>query len=339
MTIKVKCDILTLHARWEEKYTMINFYKKKQNLILGLLVALFLCLILAQTVSVSNIHPDMIIKDFSVMRTVSVPTQADVRSCLSLFKGEIGDAYSFDHLYNSVYAIFVFGIVALFMCFKKFNQGLISKLVVFAYSVLSLVLITASKNLHYILSTYDTIYVVKIIVAALIAVLSLISIIMIIKDLSKNSWLKFVNVHIFLNSICSGIMLITTALMFVPFEFEGKTASIMGYMLLPVNYKSTFGPVFERFVTDFSINSIVTIPVLLFVIAIFGSIICSGYHKNAAPTLLAMAWAVICIIGCIINPLVVLDSKVIIYIILAVGVLAAGVANLIHLKKANEIYK
>lgn len=318
---------------------MINFYKKKQNLILGLLVALFLGLILAQTVSVTDIHPDMAVKDFSVMRTVSVPTQGDVRTCLRLFEDEIGEGYSFDHLYNSVYVLFVFGLVALFMCFKKFNQGLISKLVTLGYSVMSLVLITASTNLAYILSTYDTIYVVKVIVAALIAILSLISVIMIIKDLSKNSWLKFVNVHIFLNSICSGLMLITTALMFIPFEFEGKTASIMGYMLLPVNYKSTFGPVFENWVADFSINSVVIIPILLFVISVLGSIICAGYHKNAAPTLLAMAWGVICILGCIINPLMVLDSKFIIYIILAVGVLAAGVVNLIQLRKANEIYK
>ena len=127
--------------------------------------------------------------------------------------------------------------------------------------------------------------------------------------------------------------------MFIPFEFEKKTASIMGYMLLPVNYKNTFGPVFEKSVEDFAINGIVIIPILLFVIAVFGSIVCAGYYKNAAPTILAMAWGVICILGCIINPLLVLDSKFFIYIILAVGVLAAGIANLIQLKKANEIYK
>ncbi len=318
---------------------MINFYKKKQNLILGLLIALFLGLILSQSVSVSNVHPDMIVKDFSVMRTVSVPTQADVRSCLSLFKDEIGEGYSFDHLFNTVYAIFAFGIVSLFLCFKMFNKGLISKLVIFFYSVLSFVSLVASNNLSYILSAYDSTYIFKIIVAGLIALLSLISIIFIVVDLSKNSWLKFVNVHIFLNSICSALMLAATALMFIPFTFKEKTASVMGYMLIPVNYKSTFGPVFERSIENFSINDIVTIPVLLFVIAILGSIFCAGYHKNIAPVLLAIAWGVICIIGCIFNPLMVLDGLKIVYIVLAVGIVATGVINLIQFKKANEIYK
>ncbi len=318
---------------------MINFYKKRQNLILGLLIALFMVLIFAQTLSVTKIHPDMAIKDFSVMRTVSVPTQSDVRACLKVFEGEIGEGYSFDHLFNTVYALFVFGLVALFMCFKKFNKGLISKLVIFVYSILALISLVASNNLAYILSTYDSTYIAKIVVVALIAVFALTSIMMVILELSKNSWLKYVNVHIFLNSICSGLMLITTALMFIPFEFEKKTASIMGYMLLPVNYKNTFGPVFEKSVEDFAINGIVIIPILLFVVAVFGSIVCAGYYKNAAPTILAMAWGVICILGCIINPLLVLDSKFLIYIILAVGVLAAGIANLIQLKKANEIYK
>jgi len=318
---------------------MFNFYKKKQNLIIGLLIALFMVLVFAQTVSVTKIHPDMNVKDFSVMRTVSVPTQKDVSDCLKLFKSEIGDAYSFDHLFNTVYALFVFGLVALFMCFSKFNKGLISKLVIFVYSVLSLLSLVATNNLGYILSTYDSTYIVKIVVASLIIVLSLISIIMIIMELSKNSWLKYVNVHVFLNSIASALMLITTALMFIPFTFKEKTASIMGYMLLPVNYKNTFGPVFEKTMSDFNINGVVIIPIILFVVALAGSIICAGSHKNSAPTLLSMAWAVICILGCIINPLMVLDSKFIIYIVLALGVLAAGVVNLIQFKKANEIYK
>lgn len=318
---------------------MINFYKKRQNLILGLLIALFLMLIFAQTVSVTKVHSDMAIKDFSIMRTVSVPTQSDVRTCIRLFESEVGDVFSFDHLYNTVYAIFVFGIVSLFLCFKKFNQGLISKLVIFVYSVLSLVALVASNNLTYILSTYDSTYIFKIIVAALLTILSLVSIVLIVVELSKNGWLKFVNVHIFLNSICSGLMLATTALMFVPFNFMEKTASVMGYMLLPVNYKSTFGPVFEKAVVDFSINDVVTIPVVLFVVALLGSIICAGYHKNSAPTLLAMAWGVVCILGCILNPLIALDSLKIVYIVFAVGVIVAGVLNLIQLKKANEIYK
>lgn len=339
MTFIFKCDILTLHVRLEEKYTMINFYKKRQNLILGLLIALFLMLIFAQTVSVTKLHSDMAIKDFSVMRTVSVPTQSDVRQCLRLFEEEIGDGYSFDHLFNTVYAIFVFGIVSLFMCFKKFNQGLISKLVVFVYSVLSLFSLVASNNLRYILSTYDSTYIFKIIVAAILTILSLASIVLIVVDLSKNSWLKFVNVHVFLNSICSGLMLATTALMFVPFTFMEKTASVMGYMLLPVNYKNSFGPVFEKAVENFSINDIVTVPVVLFVVALLGSIFCAGYHKNSAPTLLAMAWGVVCILGCILNPLMVLDGLNIVYVVFAAGVIVAGVLNLIQLKKANEIYK
>ena len=318
---------------------MINFYKKRQNLILGLLIALFLMLIFAQTVSVTKVHTDMAIKDFSVMRTVSVPTQSDVRTCLKLFESEIGEGYSFDHLYNSVYALFIFGLVSLFLCFKKFNQGLISKLALFAYGALSLFALVGSNNLSYILSTYDSTYIFKIIVAAVITLLSLASIVMIVVELSKNSWLKYVNVHVFLNSICAGLMFITTALMFVPFTFKEKTASVMGYMLLPVNYKSSFAPVFEKAVENFSINDVVTIPVLLFVIALLGGILCVGEHKNVAPTCLAIAWGVICILGCIINPLIALDGLMIVYMVLAVGVIVAGVLNLIQFKKANEIYK
>lgn len=318
---------------------MVNFYKKKQNLILGLLIALFLVLIFAQTVSLTEAYPDIAVKNFSVMRTVSVPTQSDVKNCLNIFEDEIGEAYSFDHFYNSVYALFVFGLVAMFMCFKRFNKGLISKLVVLAYSVMSLLLITVTNNLAHVLSTYDSIYVVKVIVAALLVVLSAISVIMIIRDLSKNSWLKYVNVHIFLNSICSGLMLLTTALMFVPFSYEGKTASVMGYMLLPSNYNGGFANVFERAIADFNINGVVMIPIILFVLAILGSIICAGYHKNSAPVWLAIVWGVICIIGCIINPLINADSKFIVYIVLAVGTIAVGVVNLLQLKKVSDMYK
>ena len=322
---------------------IIDGYKKRQSLIIGLLIAAFLVLLFMQTVSITEAYPNEAVKDFSIMRPVGVPTQGDSRTVLSIMEKEIGDAYSFDHLYNNVYVLFVMGLVSLFMCFKKFNKGLISKLVSLAYSVLGLYSLLFTSNMAYILKTYDSTYIAKIVVAALIAFVSVTAIIFIVCDLAKNSWLKYVNVHIFLNSICTAMMLGATSLMFMPFEFEGKSASIMGYLLLPNHYKGGFANVFERTITstgvEFNINSVIIVPLLLFVIGILGSVFNSGYHKNMVTPIMSIVWAALCIAGCFLNPLMVLDSKFIIYVVMAVVVIAAAVINIIQHHKANAIYR
>ena len=322
-----------------ESKKICSGYKKRQNLIIGLLIAAFLVLLFMQTVSISAAYPDENIKDFSIMRPVGVPTQGDSRTVLSLMEKEIGDTFSFDHLYNNVYALFVLGLVSLFMCFKKFNNGLVSKLVTLAYSGFALYSLLFTNNMSYILKTYDSTYIAKIVVAALIFVFSLVAIVFIIIDLSKNSWLKYVNVHIFLNSICTILMLGTTALMFMPFEFGNHSASIMGYLLLPSNYNSGFANAFEASIPDFEINGVILIPLLLFVIGILGSIFNAGYHKNMVTPIVSIVWAVLCILGCFINPLMVEDSKYIIYVVMAVGVIVASVINIIQHYKANAIYR
>lgn len=319
---------------------MVGIYKKRQNLILGLLIAVFWITLFAQTISVTDTYPNAAVKDFAIMRPVSVPTQGDVKTALDLVEKEIGDAYSFDHLYNNVYALFVFGIIALFMCFKKFNNGLLSKLVALGYSGFALYSVMFSTNMGHILKTHDTAYAVKVIIAALMLLVSLVGVIFIIRDLSKNNWLKYVNVHIFLNSICSILILATTALMFVPFELEGKTASIMGYLLLPNNSDATgFAAAFERTITDFNINSVIMIPLLFFVIGIMASVFGAGYHKNVVSPVMSIVWAVLCIVGCFASSIMAIDSKVVVYIVLSVATIAAAVFNLIQHHKANAIYR
>lgn len=322
---------------------IIGIYKKRQNLILGLLIAVFLLMLFMQTISITKTYPDEAIKDFSIMRPVSVPTQGDVKTILGLIGGELGDTYSFDHLYNNVYALFVLGLVTLFMCFKKFNKGLLSKLVALGYSAFALYSVMFSNNMAHILKTHDTAYMLKVVVAGLMVLVSLGAIAFIIRDLSKNSWLKNVNVHIFLNSICSILILATTALMFVPFEFEGKTASVMGYLLLPNNSDFTgFAAAFERMIaetTEFNINGVIMIPLLLFVIGVLASIFGAGYHKNVVAPVMSIVWAVLCIIGCFVSSIMAIDSKVIIYIVLAVVTIVAAAINLIQHHKANAIYR
>ena len=319
---------------------MVGIYKKRQNLILGLLIALFWITLFAQTISITDTYPDAAVKDFAIMRPVSVPTQGDVKTALGLVEKEIGDAYSFDHLYNNVYALFVFGIIALFMCFKKFNNGLLSKLVAFGYSGFALYSVMFSTNMGHILKTHDTGYAVKVVIAVLMFLVSLIGIIFIIRDLSKNNWLKYVNVHIFLNSICSILILATTALMFVPFEFEGKTASVMGYLLLPNNSDATgFAAAFERTIADFNINSVIMIPLVFFVIGVLASVFGAGYHKNVVSPVMSIVWAVLCIVGCFASSIMAIDSKMVVYIVLSVATIAVAVVNLIQHHKANAIYR
>ncbi len=326
-----------------ESKMICSGYRKKQNLIIGLLIAAFLVLLFMQTVSISAVYPDENIKDFSIMRPVGVPTQGDSRTILTLMEKEIGDTFSFDHLYNNVYALFVLGLVSLFMCFKKFNSGLVSKLVTLAFSGFALYSLLFTNNMSHILKTYDSTYIAKIVVAALIFGFSLVAVVFIIIDLSKNSWLKYVNVHIFLNSICTILMLGATTLMFMPFEFNNHSASIMGYLLLPNNYKGGFANAFESAVmstgVEFEINGVILIPLLLFVIGILGSVFNAGYHKNMVTPIISIVWAVLCILGCFINSLMVLDSKFIIYVVMAVGVIAASVINIIQHYKANAIYR
>ena len=319
---------------------IVGIYKKRQNLILGLLIAVFWITLFAQTISITETYPDAAVKDFAIMRPVSVPTQGDVKTALGFIEKEIGDAYSFDHLYNNVYALFVFGIIALFMCFKKFNNGLLSKLVSLGYSAFALYSVMFSTNMAHILKTHDTAYAFKAVIAVLMVLVSLIGIIMIIRDLSKNSWLKYVNVHIFLNSICSILILATTALMFVPFEFEGKTVSVMGYLLLPNNSDVTgFAAAFERTIVDFNINSVIMVPLVLFVIGVLASVFAAGYHKNVVVPIMSAVWAVLCIVGCFASSIMAIDSKMIIYIVLSVATIVAAVVNLIQHHKANAIYR
>ncbi len=319
---------------------IIEGYKKRQSLIIGLLIAVLLILLFMQSISL----PGMEIKDFSIMRPVGVPTTGDSKTILELFEKELGDSYSFDNLYNNVYVLFVMGLVSLFMCFKKFNKGFISKIVSLAYSGYALYSLLFTANMTYILKTYDSTYVAKVVVAALIALVSIGALVFLIIDLAKNSWFKFVNVHIFLNSICSAVMLATTSLMFMPFEFEKHTASIMGFLLLPNNYKGGFVEAFRSSIgsvgKDFvEINGIITIPLLLFVIGILGAIFNAGYHKSMVTPILSIVWAGLCIVGCFLNPLMVLDTKFIIYVVLAAVVIAASVLNIIQHHKANAIYR
>ncbi len=322
-----------------ESKMICSGYRKRENLIIGLLIAAFLVLLVMQTVSITQAYPNENVKDFSIMRPVGVPTQGDSRTILTIMEKEIGDAFSFDHLYNNVYVLFVMGLVSLFMCFKKFNKGLISKIVTLAYSGFALYSLLFTNNMGYILKTYDSTYYAKIAVAALIFAFSTVAIVFIIIDLARNSWLKYVNVHIFLNSICTGLMLGATALMFMPFEFGNHSASIMGYLLLPNNYKGGFANAFAASVPEFEINGVILIPLLLFVIGILGSIFSAGYHKNIVTPIISIVWAALCIVGCFVNSLMVLDSKYIIYVVMAGGVIAASVLNIIQHHKANAIYR
>ena len=322
-----------------ENKMICSGYRKRQNLIIGLLITAFLVLLFMQTISITEAYPDANVKDFSIMRPVGVPTQGDSKTVLTIFEKEIGDNFSFDHLYNNVYVLFVMGIVSLFMCFKKFNNGLISKLVTLFYSGIALYSLLFTNNMTYILKTYDSTYYAKIGVAALIFAVSAAAIVFIIIDLARNSWLKYVNVHIFLNSICAGLMLGATALMFVPFKFGNHTASIMGYLLLPNNYQGGFANAFEASMPDFDINAVIMVPLLLFVIGIMGSIFNAGYHKNIVTPIVSIVWAALCILGCVLNPLMVIDSKFIIYMVIAAGVIAAAVINIVQHHKANAIYR
>lgn len=318
---------------------ILDGYKKRQNLILGLLIAIFWLMLFMQTISITKIYPDEAVKDFAIMRPVSVPTNGDVRTTLGLMEAEIGEAYSFDHLYNNVYALFILGLVALFMCFKKFNKGLVSKIVALGYSVFALYSVMFTNNMGHILKVHDTAYTFKLVLAVLMILVSLGGIAFVIADLAKNSWLKYVNVHIFLNSICSVLMVVGVGMMFIPFTFGEHTASIMGYLLLPNNYKSGFGSAFEASIQGFDINGIIMIPLLLLLIGILGSVFGAGYHKNIVVPVMSIAWALLCIIGCFTNELMVLDSKYIIYVVISVVIILAAAFNLYQHYKANAIYR
>ena len=246
------------------------------------------------------------------------------------------------------------GLVALFMCFKKFNQGFVSKFLILVYSGFALYSLLFTKNLAFVLGTYDSTYIAKVVVAAIIFLAALIAIVFVIKELAENSWFKYVNVHAFLNSICAALMLITTALMFMPFSYEGHTTSIMGFLLLPGHYKGVTnadGMYVKGFYETFKasigstgkafeeLNGIISIPLLLFVISILGSVYNVASHKNMLTPIVSIVWAGLCIVGCFLNPLMVLDSKIIIYVVLAVVVIAASVINIIQHHKANAIYR
>ena len=318
---------------------IIDFCKKRQNLVLGLLVVFFVALIFAQTISITGVHTDATVKDFSIMRIVSVPGQGDVKTSTSIFKSEIGkDLFSFDHLFNNVYSLLVFGIIALVFCFTKFNKTILSKAICLLYGVYGIYSLVATNNMAYILSTYDGSYILKIVAASLIVFISILSIIAMVIELSKNEWLKYVNVH-FLNCLCAFLMLATLALMFIPFEFERHTASIMGFMLMPSNYAGGFLTAYKNLLGNVTFNSSVIVPIIIFVLGIMGSIIGAGDHKNATAPVLSTIWAVLVIIGCLLNPLMVLDNRFIVYIVLSVVVIALSVYNMIEHYKANEIYR
>ena len=319
---------------------VFDIYKKRQNLVLGLLIALFLVLLFAQTLSMTSLHADVTVKDFSIMRPVSVPTQGDVRTVLGIFKDEIGaDLYSFDHLYNNVYSLFVFGIIALVMCFTKFNTKLVSKVITLAYGAFGIYSVLATNNMAYILKTYDNTYVLKIVVAVLITVISIGALVLMIKELAKNEWLKFVNVHSFLNGFCAVFMLATLAIMFMPFVYEKFTASVMGFTLLPSNYAGDFYKAYKSLLGDVTFNSSMIIPILVLILGIMGSIINISNHKNIVAPVMSIVWAVFVAIGALLNPLMAMDSNFIIHIVLAVATIAAAVINLIQHHKANAIYR
>lgn len=315
---------------------MINFIQKRSNLIMGLLLALLLVLVFIKTISVTGMH-DVNVKDFSIMRTVSVPNNSDVKECLSIFKDELGDSFNFDWLYSTTYLMVIFGAISLVLCFKKYNKSFISKVIIFAYSLYTLLLLVLPTNMSYILKTYDRVYIFKVIIIALVLILSAVSIIMMLRKLASEGWLEKVNIHAFLNSICAFLMFAVIAVMFIPYEFaNGKTTSIMGYMLLPGNYSA-----FKSFLTSnnsaYAINSSIFIPVVLFVLAVIDGFLCIGTHKNPVPTILSLAWAVIGIIGFILSSLLHTDPKMILYIVLFAATGAAAIVNLIQFRKVRKI--
>ena len=319
---------------------VIDFCKKRQNLVLGLLVVCFVALLFVQTISITGVHTDATVKDFSIMRIVSVPTQGDVKTSTAIFKDEIGkDVFSFDHLFNNVYSLFIFGIIALVFCFAKYNKTILAKVICLLYGAYGLYSVVATKNMAYILSTYDGTFILKIVVAALIILISIASIVAMIIELSKNEWLKYVNVHAFLNCLSALVVFVTLALMFIPFEYKNNTASIMGFMLMPSNYSGGFLTAYRSLLGNVTFNSSIIIPVVVFVLGIMASIIGAGSHKNAVAPVLSTVWAVLVALGCFLNPLMSLDGNFIIYVVLAVVVIALSVINMIQHYKANEIYR
>lgn len=316
---------------------MINFIKKKGNLVLGLLLLVFLVLLLAKTVSVTEIH-DVTIKDFSIMRTVSVPSNSDVKECLSIFKSEIGDAYSFDSLYSTAYVLLVFGVISMALCFKKFNKSFASKTVILLYSVYALYALTASANLSHILKNYDSTYIAKIVFVVLALVVVLFQIVCMLKELAANGWFEKVNIHAFFNGLNALVMLLTTAVMFIPYVYaDSKTTSIMGYSLLPENYKNTFGPYLESHINNFNINYSVFIPIALLIVGILASFLLVSSHKNCAPTILSLAWGILGIIGFVFSAFLKTDPKLVLYLVLFAVNIAIAVANLVQFKKVNDI--
>lgn len=316
---------------------MINSIKKRCNLILGLLLALFLILIVMKTVSVTKMH-DVNVNDFSIMRTVGVPYNSDVKECLSIFKDGIGDAYNFDSLYSSAYVLFIFGIISMVLCFKKFNKSFASKAIILVYSLFAIYTLIFSANLGYVYRVYDKTYILKLIVAVLIFAFSLGSVVSMLKKLASDGWFKNVNIHAFLNGISAGLILITTVLMFLPFAYKGeKTASIMGYALLPGNYKSTFGAYLSSNIDNFRINVSILVPVVLFVLGVIAVILLIGSHKNSVPTIMAFAWAVIGVLGFIFSAFLKTDPKMILYIVLFAAVIVMSVINLFQFKKVRDI--
>ncbi len=316
---------------------MIAFIKKWQNLILGLLIALFIGLLLGQSISLTGAH-DVNIKDFSIMRTVSVSYNSDVQASLRVFQEEIGDKYSLDAMYNSAYALLLFGVLAMVLCFKGYNKSFASKVTALAYSLYSLYVLTMSANLGYIYRTYDKNYIFKIVVAVLILAFAVGGIIEMLKKLAADGWFEKVNIHAFLNAASALIILLTTALMFVPFVFDkAKTASIMGFVLLPSNYKSTLIPYLTSHIDNYQINYTVMLPVAMLLLAVIGTLMLLRSHKSATPTILALVWAVLGVVGFLFNQLLALDPKVIVYMVLFVAVIALSVINLVQFDKVKKI--
>lgn len=316
---------------------MMAFIKKWQNLILGLLIALFIGLLLGQSISLTGAH-DVNIKDFSIMRTVSVSHNSDVKASLRIFEEEIGDSYSFDAMYNAAYALLLFGVLSMVLCFKGYNKSFASKVVVLAYSLYSLYILTLSANLGYIYRTYDKNYIFKIVVAVLILAFAVGGIIEMLKKLAANGWFEKVNIHAFLNALSMLLMFLGTALMFVPFVFDkAKTASILGFVLLPGNYKSTLVPYLTSHIDNYQINYTVLLPVAMLLLAIIGSLMLLRSHKNAGPTIFALVWAVLGVVGFLFNQLLALDPKFIVYMIIFVAVIALSVVNLVQYNKVKKI--
>ena len=143
------------------------------------------------------------------------------------------------------------------------------------------------------------------------------------------------------NYVNAALMLVLLILQFVPFWTygeAGETASISQYIWFPTDYSEVEQYIAASLGTDFSINQILGMAILMLVLSAAGFALCLAKPGQPLVSLLPTACGLTGVIGYLTSPAMQLGTGWVLHLLVCAGMLAMGLAVLMGMFRQEQSF-